>query len=587
MNQQKKKSKTIIRVLFVILGILILSLIGSIIYFYLIGDIFQQDDTQTVTCGCYYIDPQITSTCGNTKRAFKFNTSTGTINDCLASCPLTDLSTNTLYSTTQQDSYLTCSATNILSTSCNAMTITTEDDLIVTGKITPDEEITITATFDSSEYTDYKFLINNVPTEPDETVGNTISKTISDFGDSSTLQISAQAVDSTGDTVDSIICNRLIEISTTARAGITGLTFDTYTLAGRTKLESALITVGGLEDTDTIVKFSFQQTTLTMTDGFELDPGRGRITITESNLYNVSNFSEDESLSTLDSYEGDLEITVEITQDGSSLGTTTKEITFLESTDDEADTTDTDQDSTSGNDSTQDTTEGTTTTESEFSVTNTSSETCVERVSPDNTSTFTITITNNGDLTDTIESIKNKLPLGFEYVSGSSKLNGNSIADSVFVTVTDVGESQEVVWEPQASWSIDTGGVLTITFNAIAGSNSLSGDNLNEVIVTPSEIPQDPSTLRTSVELIVAQDCTSIESIPQTGIFDSTIGRILVGLAIIMIGIIIHNTNKGNQLATLIINSNTYRSAEMTSYKMFNPKKYFEEKILERRERKR
>jgi hypothetical protein len=52
-------------------------------------------------------------------------------------------------------------------------------------------------------------------------------------------------------------------------------------------------------------------------------------------------------------------------------------------------------------------------------------------------------------------------------------------------------------------------------------------------------------------------------------------------------GIIIYNTNQGNKLAHIIINSGAYREAEMTSYKIFNPKKYFEEKILERRERKR
>ncbi|MCD4756561.1 DUF11 domain-containing protein [bacterium] len=573
MDQQKKKSKTITNILFTLLGILILALVGAIIYFYLIGDIFQKEEDLIITCGCYYIDPQVTDTCGDTKRAFKFNTSTGTLNECSASCPLTELSPNMLNSTTLQEAYITCTTKNVPSTKCNAMEIKTKEGLTVTGKINPEETITITATFDSTQYTDHKFLINNVPSQPDETTDTTISKTLAGFGDDSTLQISAQAVDSTGDTVSSIICNRLIEITTTTETGVSALTLDTYTSSGKTIVQSALISAGGLKDTSTTIKFSFKDEVLTMINGFELDPDKGRITITESNLYNSLNFVESKSFSALDTYQGDVTVTAEVLQDNISLGTATEEIILSTTQDDQTQEEDEDD---------------TTATKSQFNVTKASSETCVERVSPDNSSTFTITIRNNGEETDTIESIKDKLPLGFEYVASSSTLNGNPIADSVFVTTSDIGQSQEIVWEPQNSWSIDTGETLIISFNAIAGSASLTGTNLNEVIVTPSEIPEDPATLSSSIEIVVAQDCDDIDTtVPQTGIFDSIVGRIFFGIATIMIGIIIYNTNRGTQLATMVINSNTYRNAEMTSYKIFSPKRYFEERLLERRERER
>jgi uncharacterized repeat protein (TIGR01451 family) len=332
-----------------------------------------------------------------------------------------------------------------------------------------------------------------------------------------------------------------------------------------------------------------------MTKGFEIDPNRGRITIEQEDLYNSSNFSESKSFSLLNNYQGDLEITVEVVQDSNSLGSAIANITLLE----EEDT----QDSVKEDPITEDpiteepTTEEPTTEEpivedeitpSAFSVSKVSSQSCVERVSPDNVTTFTITVKNNSETTDTVESIKDKLPLGFTYVPSSSKLNGDSIADSVFVTTTDVGDSQEIVWAPEDSWSISANGTLTILFDATAGSQAITGDNLNEVIITPSEIPDDPSTLRTSVNLTVAQDCDNVDtSIPQTGIFDTTLGRIAFGIGIILLGIIIHNTNQGNRLAHMIINSGAYKDAEMTSYKLFNPKKYFEEKILEKRERKR
>jgi uncharacterized repeat protein (TIGR01451 family) len=594
MNQPRKKSKKVIKALFVVLAILILALIGAVIYFSLTGDIFQEEEPREITCGCYYIDPQVVNTCADPKRAFRFNTSTGTLQDCSASCPLSDLSTNMLYSTTPQDSYQVCNTKNISDARCTSMEITTEQGLTVTGKVPPTETITVTATFDSDQYQDPKFVINSTPTEPDTVNGKTITKTITDLGDSSTLQIMAQATTNTGDTINSIICNRLVEITTTAKAGVSELTVDTYTEDNTTKIRSAIISAGGLQDTETSIKFTFQNDELNMTEGFEIDPDRGRLAITEVELYDNDNFSEDNSFSLLNKYEGDLELTAEVIQDGNSLGSVTKSITLEESPEEEEDedSSDTDQsdtDTTDEEDTTdEDTTDQTEISESAFSVSKESSESCVERVSPDNTTTFTITVTNNGEVTDTIESIKDKLPFGFTYVASSSKLNGSAIADSVFVTTNDVGDSQEIVWEPQDSWSISANGDLTITFDATAGSDALSGDNLNEVIVTPSEIPEDPSTLRSSVELTVAQDCDDIdESTPSTGLFDTTVGRIAVGIGIILIGFIIHNTNQGTKLAHNIINSGAYKDAEMTSYKIFNPKKYFEEKILERRERKR
>jgi hypothetical protein len=222
---------------------------------------------------------------------------------------------------------------------------------------------------------------------------------------------------------------------------------------------------------------------------------------------------------------------------------------------------------------------------------------CLERITPNNRTTFIISITNNKNAVDTIESVKDKLPLGFVYVDESSQLNGNPIADSVFVTVTNIGNSEEIVWEPSDSWSVSAQGTLTISFDAVAGNNSLNGTNLNEVVITPTQIPIDSDALSTSTEITVAQVCESQDviddtpvdddSTPQTGLFDNSIIRIVLGLGIIVMGVIIYNSNQGNQLANILLDSKAYHNAEMTTYKIFKPKKYFEEKILERRKRKR
>ena len=586
MDKQKKQSKNIIKALFVFLAILILILIGATVYFYLTGegDFFPSQEDDAVTCACYYIDPEVTTTCGDTKRGFKFNTAQGEPGECSASCPTTELNLETVYSNTDPEDYLTCNIAVVSNTQCSNMEIKTEDGLIVTGRIPPDVPIVVTATFDSTEYTDYTFLINNVSAEPDLVNGATITKTVSDYEEASTVLITVQAVNNKGDTVGSdMLCQRLIEIDTTAQAGVSNLMMDTYTASdGFTKIKSTIITAGGLnEDLESSIEFSFEEQTLTMVNGFEIDSSSGKINIDEVDLYDSNNFSESKSFDLLNNYVGDVEVTVEVTQDNNSLGTTTTTITLEEPIEDPG--------KIPGDEEEEQDDEEEIATESSFSVEKTSSVSCVERVSPDNRTSFTITVTNNEESTDTIESIKDKLPLGFSYITESSTLNGDAIADSVFVTTTEVGESEEIVWEPQDSWSISAGGTLTITFEATTGDNAITGENLNEIIVTPTEIPADPSTLRASAQIIVAQDCDNIEidDTPQTGIFDTTLGRVTTGILITLIGIIIYNSNQGNRLAHMIIHSGPYKDAEMTSYKIFKPKKYFEEKILERRERER
>ncbi|KUK77069.1 MAG: protein of unknown function DUF11 [candidate division WS6 bacterium 34_10] len=587
MDKQKKKSKNTIKALFAFLAILILVLVGATVYFYLTGegDFFDTGEEETVTCACYYIDPEVTTTCGDTKRGFKFNTSEGLLGECSTSCPTTELSTDMLYSNSDQDDYLTCSLTFVENTQCSSMEVKTEDGLIVTGKISPDVPIVVTATFDSADYSNHKFLINNVPTEPDSVNETTASISISDYEDASTLLIVAQAENNVGDTVGSeILCKRLIEITTTAEAGVSNLAMDTYTASdGLTKIKSTVIKAGGLDqEAESRLEFSFEEQTLTMNNGFEVNSTSGEINIDELDLYDSNNFSGS-SFEVLNNYTGEIEVTVEVFQNDTSLGTATTTITIEEPVDtgedpgaDDEDTDDPPIDEEPA-------------TESAFSVTKTSSMSCVERVSPDNRTEFTLTITNNGENTDTIESVKDKLPLGFSYIAESSTLDGNAISDSIFVTTTQVGDSQEIVWEPENSWSIPASGSITIAFEASIGENALSGENLNEVIVTPTELPAEPSTLRASSTIIVAQDCDNIDldDTPQTGIFDTTLGRIVAGLFITLIGVIIYKSNQGTQLANMIIHSGPYRDAEMASYKVFKPKKYFEEKILERRERER
>lgn len=166
----------------------------------------------------------------------------------------------------------------------------------------------------------------------------------------------------------------------------------------------------------------------------------------------------------------------------------------------------------------------------------------------------------------------------------SSVINNTTTPDTGVVLVTPVGDSQEIVWQPASPWSVPANGTLIIKFEATAGTTAINGQNLNEVIVTPVEVPLDPATLRTEVYLLLAQDCDNPteeeQEVPETGIFDTFIGRILTGIFILLLGWFIYTKPQGNFISERLINTGAYKTYELTKYKVFNPKKYFEEKII-------
>ena len=216
----------------------------------------------------------------------------------------------------------------------------------------------------------------------------------------------------------------------------------------------------------------------------------------------------------------------------------------------------------------------------------------MERTTPNNSVTFTLTSTNRGTISQGITSVKDKLPLGFTYVANSSKINNVVVTDSNYVTVSTIGSTQEIVWTKTEPWIVNSNQALTITFNAIAGGSALTGENTNEVILTPQQIPADPSSLRATVTLLVQQDCDNPEEeipevpvnpdedIPQTGIFDSVISKVILGILTITFGWYIYSKPSGRVLAEKLIETPAFKGAEMTTWKIFKPKKYFEEKII-------
>jgi uncharacterized repeat protein (TIGR01451 family) len=592
-TKEKKKSTTLLIILAALLGV---ALIGTAVYFYTTGETTEPAVTTETTCACYYIDPAVISECGDPRRGFLFELETVPSDQaCRASCSVNNLSPNLLNSNTEQELYQICPLQVVQDSRCNEMTVTDSAGKIVTGKVGADDEITIEAKFDQ-EYSEHKFIINNQEIEPDTVSPDnlTITKTYTDLS-ASTLNIFATATDKNGNQINSPVCRRLIEIDQEGVADLSDIQIDTRKdAAGIYKVSSIKIGIGNISEEDVLkIRFSFDKdsTDLLMNEGFTVDVPKGEITILEQDLYNSENFGTDLTFSQFDGLEGKFEVTAEVSTEEEVIGTVqgildlpkVEEVAEEEATvEEEAE-------------------------ESKFLVSKTSNVDCVERVSPNNIAQFTLTTNNQGTVAQNITSVKDKLPLGFTYVENSSQINGTSVSDDDYVSVTNVGDTQEVVWEKEGGWSIDAGQSLTILFQSQADENALTGENQNEVVVTPAEVPDDPESLRAEAVITVAQSCKEPEetpttepeeedeteevveeevTTPDTGIFDSVVGRIILGILVVVTGWYIYSKPMGQALVEKFVQSGLYKEAEIASWRIFKPKKFFETKVVRKLDKK-
>ena len=580
MDRQNRNTKKATKALIAIGVILILALAGAIVYFYTIKDQVDEDEFSDVTCGCYLIDPVVVNDCGDPKRAFLFNLNTvSSDKTCNASCDINDVADNLLNSSTPKEAFKSCTVRSISDTRCENMILKDQDGRIITGRILPTDEINVEATFDKSTYTDYTFKVNTETIIPDNVEGNKITKKLSDFEGVNSVEIIATAKDAQGEQVNSIVCRRVVDLQTEVGSTVTGMTALTEQQAdGKTKISNITVSVGQLSSENVKIRFSFSPTftTLTASDGILIESAKGTISMSKLDLYDTNNFTAD-SFNILNSHLGELTIIAEIFVDDTNIGSATTAVEFRDTSVTPTEPTEPTNEEPIAEDD-----------KSNFSVTKSVAQSCVERTAGNNLATYTITVRNNKSVADSISYIKDKLPLGFVYSAESTTINGSAVADSTYVTVTPVGDSQEIVWQPSTAWSVAANGLLTITFESSTSGSAIPGQNLNEVIVNPVEIPLDPASLRTEVAVTVAQDCENITQeeatvTPSTGIFDSFTVRILFGVAILLTGWLIYVRPEGNTLSESILNSKLYGEIQYNSYKVTNPRKYFEEKTLRKK----
>ena len=528
---------------------------------------------------CYYVDPAVTTECGDPRKGFLFKqvTTQGDAS-CQSQCQTSSLPITDIESNTKQELFLSCSMSSIQDIRCTEMTILNKNGKIVVGNIPENEEITVEAKFDK-KYENPTFKINNTDEKPDSVSddGLSIKKKISSFK-TTTVDIVATADGGDGESINSPLCKRLIEVEQEGESSVTGLLLSKRNTETTTKISEAILRISNITDSNDIrIAFSFDNedfSEIEMTKGFSLDTSKGEFSLIEQDLYNPENFVDAVSFSQLDEYIGPLTVKAEIIRLGASLGRAEATITF-----DEPKGTDPEPEPEKPEP------EPEKPLESNFSITTTTNLTCIERVEPNNAIIFTVNIKNNSTISQSVLGITDKLPLGFTYVADSTKINNISMSDKNYLTTEQIGQTTELVWETTTGWSIGSNQSLVIVFQAIAGPNALTGDNQNEVVIEPAQVPTDPATLRASSAVNVSQNCNPTDDTgqtPETGIFDEIAIQIGAGVLVLLVGWYIYSKPFGQVVAKKFVNSGVFQGAEMTSWKLFKPKKYFEEITIKR-----
>lgn len=609
----KSRSRRIVTIILVIAAVLGLASIGTAYYYYQIRDVTPDETSAAQGCGCYFVSTKKgISSCADADLKMAFEFRPGVIQEngtCSASCDLrTAASIQSIAKPGEEgSSIIACKISEFtLTPGCIDISIENDEGERISNFVEPEESIKLKATFNvpqnlSAENTDFydsfSFLINGEKREVDVTDASksgagsdaeyTVSTDITDLGTADTLTVQAFGSSVVGTEFTSGACLRELDVNQVQAPSCSELEVSTVEEDGVTKVDQLTLQTAGVKNVDTLVaKFTLGTSDkVLMTKDISSKYLSGTVLLDKAFLYDSDNFTGSDDFSVLDAETSNLDIAAVLSVNGELIDSdacvVSEEINPDEPTDNPSEPTDNPDEEEEEPDEPTDGEET-----SSFTVSTSANLQCVERTSPDNIVTYTITVTNTDTSFEDVASVVNKLPLGFSYVEGSSIINGSAVDDDDFVDVQEVGEAEQVTWTTDDGWSVENGDELTLSFQALAGSTALSGDNLNEVVVVPVNTPVNPDAVRTEVSIEVAQSCDA----PETALFDTTTTRLILAVFIILFGAAFYSTSAGAVLSEKLAGSEAtqriYKGAQMAGWKVTDPKKYFEQKTIDKLEKK-
>ncbi len=189
---------------------------------------------------------------------------------------------------------------------------------------------------------------------------------------------------------------------------------------------------------------------------------------------------------------------------------------------------------------------------------------------------YRITATNNSEAEEVINNITNKLPLGFKYIGETTTINGVPTGDSI-LDITSIGESQELVWKN--AWTIQPNSSLILEYAVNVTHNAIDGENQNEAVISPVNIPENMDNLRAEFVTIVSDDCEIDGELPDTG--NLTYISFIIGLIALIFGTLVYQgkINTVDKAILYLANTKSIKKRLMT------PQEYLEENILEEEEK--
>lgn len=616
-------SKRLVTIILIIAGVLALAGAGFAYYYFTYlkpqaNETQEETTTSTNPCLCYWS----TDSCGDPTNAVKSQI----YSSCPSKCPEPDFTAQYCQleggkAVCEKTPLNTCKSSLSTSSdkSCVDLKIYDNDGNILAGPLDSGIPIVIRATYASTSanetFTDFKFIINGESVNADKTdtsgSGWLSEKEFEKIDKVGTLNIKALATskDSTGKTIQnrtSLACDRSYQVTLTGGTScsqvITTTSDTSKSPVSITALDLPISNLPALNTIDEVyVTFSFgglqSANTLTTKNSVKdlISADTQKISFSSQYLTDSTNFEEGTTFPELMAYDGveitdytvSAKITYTTTESASNTfrcaSDTISVVGNVDATPEEEEEDGETENNGEANDPN--------TNYSKFTITNTA-PTCVERISPKNSAHIGINITNTDSETEQMRQIKNKLPKGFEYVANSTKINGVAQQDTSVLTKTVVGDSQELMLKQSTYWTLASGASMTIEFDTIVSGSAITGQNLNEVVIEPTNTPQDPASIRTSLNILVSQNCSA----PATGIFDSTASKISLGVIALILSIVFYFTSTGAKISTLLNKLGITESLEgavddakanvrLFGLKLTYPRSYFEEKVIRSKEK--
>ena len=196
---------------------------------------------------------------------------------------------------------------------------------------------------------------------------------------------------------------------------------------------------------------------------------------------------------------------------------------------------------------------------------------------------FQIKITNTGQNPGGINKVTDKLPQGLTYVTNSLKINGNHTNDDI-LTLTSVGTSAQMDIEPTSTWTLQPQQSLIITFSIGVTGNAQNGEKTNEVIITPTNISNNTSSLQSIKSMSIKDSCTTTpvrrHEAPKTGLFNGMLIKIVAGMLLIILGFLYYNSSSSKTVAYFYATSPIPTFLNLLYLRVTEPFKYFEKKVL-------